>query len=410
MPINKKSKVNNVITWLHLWLGLISGIIVVVVSITGCLFAFQKEISSWVYADELFVAPPAETAVPLPLSELKQAAQKTLGAEHAITYVTTYSDPDRSWEFMAYKPGDPDAVTFPGSIAYYESAFVNPYTAEVTGTINYMDNFFTIVKYIHWSLYLSTKYGQPIVGWGTLIFVISLITGFIMWVPKRWNKIEKNKAFKVRWKARWKRLNYDLHNVLGFYIVIVALILGLTGMVYSFRWFKQGVYAAVTMSTNAPVFPAYTSDDTALLAGRPIDKALAATKSRFPGATRYGLALPQTETAPIGVTAYHQKEVYYDYDAAYYNQYSGDKLGEALYKDKNAGDKLLAMNYDIHVGAIGGLWGKIIAFLVSLVCASLPITGFIIWWGKKKKSRKRKRNSVGYKYRKILNMREAAVS
>lgn len=401
MPINKKSKVNNIITWLHLWLGLISGIIVVIVSITGCLFAFQKEISEWVYQDELFVTPPSKQAGFLPVSELKKAAQEALGADHAITYVTTYSDRERAWEFMAYKEGNPDAITFPGSIDYYESAFVNPYTGEITGTMDYMDNFFVVVKYIHWSLYLSTKYGQPVVGWGTLLFVVLLITGFIMWIPGRWNRIEKNKAFTIRWKARWKRLNYDLHNVLGFYVVVIALILGLTGMVYSFSWFNNAVYAAATLSTTAPAYPAFVSDSASQKVASPMDKALSGTKQQFPGATRYGLSIPRTAKAPIGVTAYHREEVYYDYDAAFYDQYSGKELGQSLYKDKNSGEKLLGMNYDIHVGAIGGIWGKIIAFLVSLVCASLPITGFIIWWGKKKKNKKKNRKNTTPGYRKV---------
>jgi uncharacterized iron-regulated membrane protein len=47
------------------------------------------------------------------------------------------------------------------------------------------------------------------------------------------------------------------------------------------------------------------------------------------------------------------------------------------------------MNYDIHVGAIGGLPGKIVAFIISLICASLPVTGFYVWWGKRKKSKKK---------------------
>jgi len=34
-----------------------------------------------------------------------------------------------------------------------------------------------------------------------------------------------------------------------------------------------------------------------------------------------------------------------------------------------------------------GLPGKILAFLVSLIAASLPITGFYIWWGKKHKQK-----------------------
>jgi uncharacterized iron-regulated membrane protein len=50
------------------------------------------------------------------------------------------------------------------------------------------------------------------------------------------------------------------------------------------------------------------------------------------------------------------------------------------------GERLVEMNYDIHVGAIGGLTGKIIAFIASLVCASLPVTGFIIWWGKRRRA------------------------
>ena len=54
-------------------------------------------------------------------------------------------------------------------------------------------------------------------------------------------------------------------------------------------------------------------------------------------------------------------------------------------REKNAGERLVEMNYDIHVGAIGGLTGKIIAFIASLVCASLPVTGFLVWWGKRKK-------------------------
>ena len=52
------------------------------------------------------------------------------------------------------------------------------------------------------------------------------------------------------------------------------------------------------------------------------------------------------------------------------------------------------MNYDLHVGQIGGLTTKIIAFLASLICASLPITGFIIWLGKRKKSKSKKVKEV----------------
>jgi uncharacterized iron-regulated membrane protein len=61
-------------------------------------------------------------------------------------------------------------------------------------------------------------------------------------------------------------------------------------------------------------------------------------------------------------------------------------------KDKNFGEKTVGANYDIHVGSILGLPTKIIAFIVSLICASLPVTGFMIWWGRRKRKRRKQHN------------------
>ena len=75
-----------------------------------------------------------------------------------------------------------------------------------------------------------------------------------------------------------------------------------------------------------------------------------------------------------------------------YNTYKlrFDKFaGKLLYKKndtkKDRGETLLEMNYDIQVGAIGGITGKIIAFIISCICASLPVTGFLVWWNKGRK-------------------------
>jgi uncharacterized iron-regulated membrane protein len=53
-------------------------------------------------------------------------------------------------------------------------------------------------------------------------------------------------------------------------------------------------------------------------------------------------------------------------------------------KEASFAEKLLRMNYDIHIGAILGISGKIFAFLISLLIASLPVTGFLIYLGRKK--------------------------
>lgn len=390
MPINKKSKFNRVVTWLHLWLGLVSGIIVCILGITGCLYCFQQEIWNVAYKKIIYVQQQNTTSY-LPVSVLKQKAQNILGKDKPVTYITTYpSEPDRAWEFMCYQPGDDKAISLFKSIKTYESVFLNPYNGHITGRINYMHEFFAIVKGIHISLLLNHKYGEPITGTAALLFLILLISGLIMWYPKKWNKKGINDSFKIKWKAKWKRINHDLHNVLGFYAFGIAFVIACTGLVMSFNWFRALVYVAASASITPPDFKTYNSDTTKRYALNSLDIAFDKTTQLYPHTARVGLIAPLGKKDAITATAYHIKDVYYNEDNLYFDQADGKLLGTQVYSKQNNGVKLITMNYDIHIGAIGGLAGKIIAFLISLICASLPITGFIIWLNKKKKHKHKK--------------------
>ncbi|HVU56915.1 MAG TPA: PepSY-associated TM helix domain-containing protein [Puia sp.] len=383
--MRRKKNLKYWIGQLHLWLGLASGIVVLIVSITGCLFVFQKEISETVWKKKYFVTPPAGGQV-LPLTMLQSTAQAVLGADKPINDITIYRQPDRSWEFMAYNLND-TAVTYFASVGYYVSVFIDPYTGEVLGTRDYKYDFFSIVKYMHWSLLLGTRYGQPIVGWSTLVFVIGLITGLVLWWPKKWTRTLRDRSFKIKWKASFKRVNYDLHNVPGFYTLIPALIIGLTGMVFAFSWFETAVYVAASGTTTPPSQVNVRSVDTVSAVRQPMDIAFQESLRQFPDAKRLLVIPAAGKDGILMVLGYKSGETYYGSDALQFDQYSGKLLHRRNNSEKNRGERLIEMNYDIHVGAIGGLTGKIIAFIVSLICASLPVTGFIIWWGKRHKKR-----------------------
>lgn len=383
--MKRKRKPKYLVGKIHLWLGLGSGLIVFIVAITGCLFVFQKEISDICYRKTFFIVP--QQTAPLPLSRLQQAAQQALGPQQPLNSITTYRDPSRAWEFMAYSMND-SAVTYFGAARYFRSVFINPYTGAVTGFRDYRTDFFTIVKYLHWSLLLNTPYGQPIVGWATIIFTVMLVTGMILWWPKKWNKASRKTRLTIKTDARIKRLVYDLHNVLGFYIFIPVLLIALTGMVWAFSWFRAVVYVTASGSTKPPAVVPVASIP-ATVTGVPIDAAYAAVMVQYPDAPRIGINPAAGKEGTIYVYAYGDKETYYQYDALQFDQYSGQLLHRERSGDKNAGERLIGMNYDIHVGAIGGIAGKIIAFLASLVAASLPVTGFCIWWGRGKKDNKK---------------------
>jgi len=357
---------------LHLWLGLASGLVVLIVSITGCLFVFQQEISEAIHKEWFFVAP--SPAAPLPLSILKEKAQTALGPGQPINSITTYLQTDRTMEFMAYR-GNDSALTYFGAVVYYRSVFLNPYTGAVTGLRDYKYDFFFLVKDLHWSLLLNTPYGQPIVGWSTLIFVILLITGIVLWWPKKWTKAWRERSFTIKWRASFKRVNYDLHNVAGFYSLLPALIIAYTGLVFYFSWLSPAAGPQIIKR----------SDTTGLAAiADPLEKALQTAKCQLPGAQRFSLSPAAGKEGVIYLYGYKGRDTYYGYDVLQFDQYSGALLHHDRDKEKKAVQRLFEKNYDIHVGAIGGLTGKIIAFIASLICASLPVTGFLVWWGKRR--------------------------
>lgn len=381
----KKRSIRKFINQVHLWLGLVSGLVVFVVAVTGCIFVFQKEITEWIHSDKIFVSAPAG-AKPLPLSVLLPKARQALGDSLVINNITTYKQPGRSWEFMVYEAGDPQAITMSGSIKHYCSVHLNPYTGAVTGKTDYKTEFFVFIKNLHWSLLLNTPYGQPVVGWSTFIFVLLLITGLVLWWPYKWSKPIRKQRFSIKWDAKWRRLNYDLHSVSGFYGMVIALVLALTGMVWAFEWFNKTVYTVAAGTSEHREQKTFTSVKAVAPAIDPMDIAFSHARQARPEADRIGASPAYGTEGLIYMYCYRGKELYYDYDALQYDQYSGKLLHADNRSSRNRGELLTGMNYDIHVGAIAGLPGKILAFLASLIAASLPVTGVLLWWGKRHKT------------------------
>ncbi len=384
-----KSRFRKISYWLHLWLGIGAGLIVFIVATTGCIYVFQQEINELIHHDELLITPP-DNARTLPISQLKLIAEKALGKGKTIGFISAYKNPEKAWEFGTYKGGDPKAFFYFDSIDYYDVVLINPFTGKVNLVIDYKYEFFNVVKYIHWSLLINHPIGQQIVGWSTFIFVILLITGMIMWWPKNLKKANFDKSFKVKWSAKFKRLNYDLHNVPGFYAMLFSLILALTGMVWAFQWFQTSVYVIASRSTTQPEIKTFKSDTTVVALKNPFDIAFITAKEKLGNPDKVGMSPAAGKDDVIYANGYRGEDTYYDSDDLQFDQYTGKLLHSRNHHEKNAGERLIGMNYDIHVGAILGLTGKILAFCASFIAASLPITGFIIWLGKKKK-----RNKVG---------------
>ena len=386
--IKQAIMIKKIIFQIHLWLGLLSGIVVFIVSITGSIYVFQPEITKWLRRDAIY-NDYSNGKSALTQKQLWEIARSELPEGEAISWVNIYNDPRKNQIFYSYA-SNPDALTYFGFIDHYKALYINPYTGEVVKIYNEKTNFFNIVKFLHWSLLLETSIGQPIVGWATIIFVILLITGLVLWWPRSFRSAKNIFLFKWKKTTGWYKKFYDLHNILGFWSFVGALIVALTGLVWAFKWFQAAVYVAAAGTTTPPSQPQAASELRPIEAVSPIDKALKTARKSYSDAAAFRITPPSDSTGVINFYVQQKEGVYYINHQLQFDQYSGELLSERKHDEKNAGEKLIHANYDIHSGAILGLPGKILAFFVSLISASLPVTGFMMWW----KRTKRKQNSL----------------
>jgi uncharacterized iron-regulated membrane protein len=368
--------VKKIIGKVHLWLGFTSGIIVFIIAITGCLYAFQAEISALTGKAYRHVAP--QNAPYLQPTQLKEIAEKQLPGKHLHSVQYGARNEAVVATFYNFEEGN----------EYYYMMYANPYSGEVMKVKNMDRDFFRIVLLGHYYLWLPTAVGQRITIYATIIFVVMMITGIILWWPG--NKAAANQRFSIKWNAAWRRKNYDLHNVLGFYMTWVVIFMAITGLIFGWQLLANAIYKTAggkkSLTYQEPLSDTTKIAQAALL---PVDQLWRQMQQEHKDAETIEMHFPGTDKSAIEVAVNTDADTYWKTDYRFFDQYTLKELPVqhiyGRFKDAKGPDKLLRMNYDIHVGAIWGLPGKILAFFASLIAASLPITGFIVWWGRRKK-------------------------
>ncbi|OCK52814.1 peptidase [Chryseobacterium sp. CBo1] len=393
-----KKKISPFKKWtgkLHLWLGLSVGLIIFIVSITGTLFVFKDEVENFTRKEVIYHNEQNITQKQvLPIRTLEKMVDEQVKEKFKIHWVNVPIDKKMSYQFYWYEHNT-ETWNYFDEFPIYKLAYVNPYNGKVLKVYDEKNGFFNIVKSIHWSFLLKQDWGKYVVGIPVIIFIIMLISGIILWWPK--NKAARKQRFSFKWEnvKSWKRKNYDLHNVLGFYASIFALIFSITGLFYAFFVVQAMIY--FVFSGGSTAYPDFSHITTKapieMRTGSTLDKVIATVQAKYPDSHGFSVDLGHPhmddhEHPNFEVYVKHLSYSYHKSSSLIFDENSGELLHTHDMKDKNFGEKTVGANYDIHVGSILGLPTKIIAFIVSLICASLPVTGFLIWWGRRKKTKK----------------------
>lgn len=291
---------------IHLWISVPFGLLITVICFSGAMMVFEKEITELCRRDVYFVKE-ADSRGPLEKDVLLQMVQAELPDSVSVTGVVVPENPRRAWQFNLSRPRR-------------ASVYVNPYTGEITGRSGKLPFFDTMFRLHRWLLgsAQSKNGGMPagklIVGISTIAMVIILLTGLLMWLTNRKKPLAK--SLTVSFTKGWPRFLHDLHVAGGIYASLFLLAIALTGLTWSFSWYRNAAYGLFGAKVEVRETPRQTVGKDA---GQTVDRAA----------------------------------------------------------DRNA--KVRTAFYSIHTGKWGGWVTKIIYFLAALLGATLPLTGYYLW-------------------------------
>ena len=369
-----KKTFKKIASQLHLWLGVSSGLVVFIVAFTGCILVFEDELEPVVYPKFHVVEVPKDQS-PLPLDNLR-AAIASAYPKQRIARIAVEPHADRTVIFGLMK-GKKEKDIF--------SVAVNPYTSEITDTRRENKSFFHVVLQLHRYLCLGDT-GKAITGVATIMFIVIMITGLVLWWP---NRKQTKQRFTVKWNAKFKRLNWDLHAVFGFYVLPFTFLIALTGLVWSYKWVNNMIYLTFDgkpqQKREAPAnISMANTASTGILA-----RITTETDRLLPHPGRIQFTFPESDSLSITVSKSNDEaSIANVFDFLYFDQNNGHLISKRLYDDETTGMKVRRLVFPIHTGSLWGWPTKVLALIVALITATLPVTGVIIWVGRKFKKEK----------------------
>jgi len=378
----------------HFWLGLVAGTTLVVIGLTGSLLVYFKEIDAWLNPHlHVVAAPPAGRAAYRPISEIVAAARAAIpaGAQLGFTYYPR--NEETAYWFWYSSPKGSQAGGEGGTDTM--NVFVNPYTAQVTGTrvwysaeSPFKNCLMGFIFKLHYALLLGAP-GNTLVGILCVFFIISSLTGLILWWPitGKWRQ-----AFLFKKHASSERLNHDLHKLSGFYSLVVLLAVLVSGVYFNlgpqFLWLVE-LFAPVTQRLD--IVGKQQAHGTTIS----IDRVEEIVHQRFPDGQWFAFSLPPQTSAmpdnrplpyrvaqlvPSAWGFVGRREIIVD-------QYSGEILHVGDPFRGRGGDVFIQWQWPLHSGYALGMPGRILVLIAGIVGAVLYVTGVIRWLQKRRARR-----------------------
>lgn len=342
---------------IHLWAGLAVGLWAVMIGVTGSILMFREEIMD--FQTQAWQHVPPESAAMDPDVIVKSIRQRYPAGQ---IYLELPGAADESAKASVFGPKGNAQI------------FVNPYRGDIIGERDLRAGWMHTIDGLHSNILLGRS-GRLWNGIGALALMLMTISGMMIWWPGRrlWKR-----SVQIDFGARWRRLNWDLHNAVGFWTMAGILLLSFTGTWFTWNQvFRNAVGAVTPVSKPKPVKVQAAEDATRL----PIREIIAAADLAAPGRPAWRLNIASARNEPIRVVKRGDgSPAFMTATTIALNPYTAEVLQVDSYGKKTTGDRILSWLGPLHFGNFGGRPIQILWFVLGLVIPGMFITGFVMWW------------------------------
>ena len=378
----------------HSLIGLAISLVVALIGMTGATMSFEDEIGASLNAAIMRVeARPAPMLTPDQLIARLQANQDF----GKVSAVTMASDPSAAARIRF-------ARTEGGSRP--SSVYVDPYDGHVLGAPRGEDFFATVRKLHRWLLIPGDAkgYGRQATGVVALGLIVLLISGIVLRWPHRARSVKM--WLKPNLGLHGRGFQRSLHSVVGTWVLPIYLVMTVTGLTYSFDWYKDSaIWLLARPSTVASPMQPKSPKGVGAADAKPVaaaDKSLPLDRvwsaflheqgSRFATAQ---LTLPAGAGTVVRVRSL-AKDVSHEgaRDEFRIDAVTGRVVSSDIYADKTTGERLLANVLDIHRGSIFGWPGKLLFMLAAALMPLFVVTGFLLYLSRRR-HRRMSRPAIG---------------
>jgi uncharacterized iron-regulated membrane protein len=361
--------------WLHLLVGVTAGAVILFMSVTGVILAFEPQITDWLERDRRIITPPPDAR---PLSaEAILAKAREARPDVRPNALTLRADPTASAVVSFGREGG--------------ALFVDQYRGVVLGGLSPVHD--ALHEVVEWHRWLGSRENlRPVTGAANLGFLGLVVLGVYLWWPRRWTCEAVRAVVLFRPGLGGRARDFNWHNVIGIWCAPVLLILTLTGAIISYQWANNLLY---TLTGNEPPPAPATGAQAAregqrrprppaAETGRPaagLDALWARAERQVPGWVSINARLPQRPDGPV--TFFIQEPVGWPpspRSQLVLDPVTADVVKWEPFAGQNMGRRLRAWVRPLHTGEAGGLAGQAIAFLASAGDTVLVWTGIALAW------------------------------